>query len=74
MASFFFKKHTLPLKIKKYGIMNLKVSYFSLMVKLTLLVLAIGFQSTKALNILKIKGDNLGYILVTEVSFHLRAY
>ena len=32
MVSFFFKKHTLQSKMKKYGVTNLKGSYFSLFV------------------------------------------
>ena len=39
IVSFFFKKHTLPLKMRKCGVMNSKDSYFSLMVKPTLVVL-----------------------------------
>ena len=30
---FIFLQHTLPLKMKRYGMMNLEDSYFSLMVK-----------------------------------------
>ena len=47
--------------------MNSEDSYFSLMVKLTLVVFAIGFGGKKALNILNIKLDNLGCILIIEV-------
>ena len=39
MVSFSFKKHTLPLKMRRYEMMNSKDSYFSLMVKRTLAVL-----------------------------------
>ena len=49
MVSFFFKKHTLPLKMKRYGMMNLNDSYFSLMVKPIFLTLALkryGFGKT----------------------------
>ena len=39
MVSFFFKKHTLPSKMKKYGVTNSKGSYFFLMVKAAHVVL-----------------------------------
>ena len=47
--------------------MNLKSSYFSLLAKLTLVVLLLVLLVQKLLNILNIKYDNLGSILVTEV-------
>ena len=64
MVSFFSKKNTLPLKIRSYGLMNSKDSYFSLMVKPPLVVLLLVLW---VLNILNIKRDNLGRILVIEV-------
>ena len=39
MVSFFFKKRTPPLKMRRYGMVNLKDSDFSLMVKPILVVL-----------------------------------
>ena len=39
IVSFFFKKHTLPLKMERYVMMNSKDSCFSLIVKPTLVVL-----------------------------------
>ena len=66
MVSFFFKKHTLPLKMRSYGIMNLKDSYFS-HGKTNSCGVAFGFVATKAWNILNIRRDNLGRILVIEV-------
>ena len=64
MVSFFSKKNTLPLKMRSYGLMNSKDSYFSLMVKPPLVVLLLVLW---VLNILNIKRDNLGRILVIEV-------
>ena len=50
MVSFFFKKHTSMLQMKSYGWVNLKGSYFSVMVEPThvmlplVLLLQIGFK------------------------------
>ena len=51
--------------MKKYDVMNSKDSYFSLMVKPA--PPPISFVGTKALNILNLKCDNLGSILIIEV-------
>ena len=64
IVSFFFKKNTLPLKMRSYGMMNSKDSYF----KSNSCGVAIGFVGTKALNILNLKCDNLGRILVIVVN------
>ena len=64
--SFIFPQETHPpSKMKRYGVANSKGSYFLIMVKPTPIV--IGFVGTKALNILNIKRDNFGRILVIEV-------
>ena len=66
MVLFFFKKHTLPSKMKKYGVTNSKELFF-FHGKTNSCGVAIGFVGAKALNILNIKRDNLGRILVIEV-------
>ena len=56
--------------MKKYGVMNSKGNYFSFFShgETNPCFVAIGFVGTKALvNILNIKRDNLGRILVIEV-------
>ena len=58
-------KSTLPLKKRRYEMMNSKNSYFS-HGKTNSCGVAIGFVGAKALNILNIKRDNLGRILVIE--------
>ena len=68
LLSFFFKKHTLPSKMKKYGETNLKGSYFSFMGKPTPVVLPLVLWVQRLCkDFLNIKRNNLGRILVIEV-------
>ena len=67
MVSFFFKKHTLPLKDEKIWNDEFEGQLFFSHGKTNSCGVAIGFVGTKALNILNIKRDNLGRILVIEV-------
>ena len=67
MVSFFFFQETnSSAKDEKYGVMNSKDSYFSLMEKTTPVVSPL-FSGAKTVNILNINCDNLGCILVIVV-------
>ena len=67
MVSFFFKKHTLPLKDEKIWNDEFEGQLFFSHGKTNSCGVAIDFVGTKALNILNIRRDNLGPILVIEV-------
>ena len=67
MVLFFFKKHTLPLKDEKIWNDEFEGQLFFSHDKTNFCDVAIGFVGTKAFNILNIKLDNLGRILVVEI-------